>query len=277
MKPTRWDLETERLTARFGPRGIESVEASDGVHISSQNSQIRGTSLRYEVTTRQLRILGDHGGWACASFGPAENLSEVRATELVLTMGKKEPSSLLARGPTLATLLRRDEKTGPDAIERFDVLCRGDVEMTPTSLATLPSPTIATDAAVEIRRHLRRHPGARWESPFRLWSDHVVVTGHDLLSHESADVRTVVASGLHTTLQAGEGKDMTTIWGDRFELDVASSTATLAGGPNGDLRIRRGTADHPLADSEQSKIVFDLNTGTIHDLEHARVILRGVR
>ena len=78
-----------------------------------------------------------------------------------------------------------------------------------------------------------------------------------------------------TTLQTGTGRNQTTVWGSRFDLEVGTSLATLTGSAEKDLRVRRGPAEAPVLDSDQTRLVIDLNTGTLEDWEQMRFILRG--
>ena len=103
----------------------------------------------------------------------------------------------------------------------------------------------------------------------------MVAYGNDLLSRGHSDVRRVIASGRGTTLRTGVGKRETTIWGDRFQLDVPTSTATLEGAPDRDLLVQRGPDANPRAFSEQKSISIDIDTGDIRDVDQLRFILRG--
>jgi hypothetical protein len=148
--------------------------------------------------------------------------------------------------------------------------------MTADRLTTQGSgPAAAGPSRVEIRREDRRLPDGPWEPAFRLWADHVVVHGRDLLARRGLVVERVVASGPRATLETGVGEDVTRVWGARFELDVVTSIATLEGGPDRPLRIQRGPQASPQAVSEQTRVVIDLTTGWLRSWEHPRVILRG--
>lgn len=258
-----WTVETERLQARFGTRGLETLDASGGVRFSSEEGEIGGRTLRYDAAERQASIRGG----AHATFGPSDGRSEVRADDLVMTIGDDGPERLEALGRTLAMLYRRDEKD-PRILERIFVWCRG-VTMTATEFRT--------DALDQVLQQKREGPEGAWESPFSLWANRVVVTGSDLLSRRTAEVRSLVASGPRTTLRTGEGDEQTTVWGDRFELDVTTSRATLESGPSGDLKIQLGTMDDERMRLDQTSLVLDIETGEIVDWKNSNVILRGAR
>ena len=265
-KPKRlipWTVETEVLQARFGPRGMESLEASGGIRFASEEGELGGDTFRYAAATRQASLRGR----AHATFGPADGRSEVRADDLVLTIGDDGPEQLAAIGRTLAVLIRKDEED-PRVLERFFVWCRG-VTMTPDEFRT--------DELDQVLQQRRMGPSGAWESPFSLWSNRIVVTGRDLLSQKTAEVNQLIASGPRTTLRTGEGDEQVTVWGDRFILDAATSRATLESGPSGDLKIQLGTTDDERMRLDQQRLVLDIKTRKILDWRHSKVVMRGAR
>lgn len=260
---TPWTLETEHLQARVTERGMETLQASGGIQFSSEEGEIGGDTFHYEASSRKASIRGK----AHATFGPRDGRSEVRADALVLTVGEDGPERLEAVGPTRALLIRRDEED-PRILERFFVWCRG-VTMTPTEFRT--------DDLLQVLQQKREGPHGSWESPFSLWANRVVVTGSDLLSQRAAVVKRLVASGPKTTLRTGEGAEQTTVWGDRFQLDIQTSRATLESGPSGDLKIQLGTQDDERMRLDQTRLELDLETGEIVHWDHSKVVLRGAR
>lgn len=256
-----WTIETETLRAHFSAKGMERLEASGGIRFSSEEGDIGGDSFLYEATTQEASLRGR----AHATFGPKEGRSEVRSDELVVRIGADGPAQLRAVGPTLAVLIRRDAKD-PRILERIFVWCRG-VIMTPSEFRT--------DDLDQVMQQKRVGPDGAWESPFSLWANRIVVTGRDLLSQRTAFVERLVASGRKTTLRTGEGSTQTTVWGDRFELDVQTSRATLDAGPSGDLKIQLGTHDDERMRLDQTRLVVDVETGKIIDWDHSKVVFRG--
>jgi len=249
---------------------MEGIEASGGILFTSSEGEIAGGEFEYEARTRQASVRGK----ARATFGPEGGRSEVRADALLLTLGEDGPSRLEAKGPTLAALIRHDEKD-PAVQERYLVWCQG-VTMTPTLFVTTDVPE-GSGLPHQVQQERRRLPDGPWERPFTLAAYRIEVLGADLLSRRTAKVERLVASGPDTTLESGEGKDLTTVWGDRFEMDVTTSLATLEAGPSGDLMIQRGPQGGARATLEQTRLVIDMVTGGIRDWASPRVIVPGVR
>lgn len=210
--PTRWDIATERMTASFGETGFTSLDAEERVIFRSEDAVIRGASFTYDATRRRAWVKGDAKEAAQAIFGPESARNEVYAGLFVLSLDADGPTHLKAKGPARATLIRLDEKKD-GALERFDLVCRGDVDITPTQLVTEYRTGSSGPTGIEIRRWARSGPGEPWKAPFLLYADRLVVSGNNLLSDAAADVERVVASGDRTTLRMGQGAGLTTVWG----------------------------------------------------------------
>ena len=182
------------------------------------------------------------------------------------------PDRVDASAGARAVLIRRGTKKSDAALERFTVLCTAPVRVTRTQLITENA-----REAFEIRRHVKPAMTSPWSDPARLWANRLRVVGNDLLSGRVADVLTVTASGPNTALQVGTGDDQTTVWGNRFELDIATSLATLTGTAQNPLEIHRGRNDDPQGVSRQNRIVVDLKTGMVVAADQLEVIIRGRR
>jgi len=268
--PIRWDLAAEILTARFGSAGFETLEAIDGARLTSKGTTIQGGRIAYDGRRMEIAVQGERGTPAQTSFGPPEQRNEIWSPQILLRLDKTGPHQVDAEAPTQAVLIRRSEAK-PNLLERFTVTCSQRVRVIPTRLTT------EGGGLVEIQRHVRTAPGAAWSQPAHLWANRLVVEGRDLLSGKRPDVETVTASGPRTVLQVGEGSGRTTVWGYRFQIDIAPGLATLTGAPGYELRIRRGPDGRPRMVSRQKRIVIDLKTGMPRDWDQVQFILRGVK
>ncbi|MFV1957974.1 MAG: hypothetical protein ACC662_01040, partial [Planctomycetota bacterium] len=268
--PIPWGLEAEILTARLGRAGFETLEALDGARLTSKGTTIQGGRIAYDGHRMEVTVRGEKGAPGRASFGPAKQRNEIWSPQILLHLDKGGPRQVDAEAPTQAVLIRRS-KDDPNLLERFTVTCSQPVRVTPSRLTT------EGDGLVEIQRHIRVAPGAAWSQPAHLWANRLVVEGRDLLSGKRPDVETVTASGPRTVLQVGEGSSRTTVWGYRFQIDVAPALATLTGTPAYELRIRRGPDDQPRMVSRQKRIVVDLKTGMPRNWDQVQFILRGTK
>ncbi len=266
-KRVRWDVEAEVLSARVGDEGLQSVEALEGAVLRSDDGEIRGRRIAYDARLKEAVVQGSPETQAQAIFGQTRDRNEVWSPSMTLRLGPGGATSLQAVGPASAVLLRRSSGESGPRWERFRALCAAPVVVTPTDLQS--------EGAVEVLREVRKAPGAGWDSPSHLWADRLFVQGANLLSGHGADIRRVVASGPNTHLEMGSGDSLIRLWGQRLDLDVPTSLATLTGTPDRKLRVILGPRDAPRADSEHRKIVVDLKTGRITDMRPVPLILKG--
>ena len=271
-RPVRWDLSSEILRARVGPGGFESVEAVEGATLSSDDATIRGRRIAYDGLRQEVSVRGEPGRDARAAFGTEKERNEVWAQDLLVHLATDGPDRVDASAGARAVLIRKGATEKQAAMERFTVLCTAPVRVTRSELVTENF-----RQAFEIRRHVRPIMSAPWGDPARLWANRLVVRGSDLLSGNSADVTTVTASGPDTALKIGAGDSETTVWGERFELEIATSLATLTGTPEHPLEIQRGRADAPQGFSRQNRIVLDLKTGMFRAADQVEIIIPGNR
>lgn len=264
--PVRWEIETERITARVGGGGLERFEAVNGVQVTGDDGQVVGEVLTYDAATRVLNVRGGSEGLARATFGEEDFRSEVLASALSVLWATGGPERLAAHAPAHVLMIRR-RKDLPTGLERFVVSTKGDLVMTPSTLTTLEH--------FEIRRSAKERPELPWEPASVLWADRLDITGRHLLDREDAEVDRIVASGPRTTLRTGAGEGETTVWGHRFDLDVRTSLATLSAAPGQQLTVRRGPEGRDDWMSRQTKIVINLETGMIRDVADGSLIIRG--
>jgi hypothetical protein len=186
-----------------------------------------------------------------------------------LTLGAHGAEALQADGPAWAVLIRTTKSAKGTRWERFEARCAAAITVTQTELRS--------DGLVEILRNLRTEAGGRWESPATLKAYRLVVEGDGLLAGSGADVRRVIASGPNTHFRMGKGSSLIRLWGRKFDLDVTTSLGTLTGLPNEKVRVVIGPQDAPKADSELRRLVIDLKSGMMRNMELDQLILRGGR
>ncbi len=266
-KRVRWDLTSDRLSARLDANGLVGLEAIGQAKLEGPDGTIQGRRIAYDAVHHEATADGTPR--AQAIFGPEDARNEVWAPTLTLWLGTNGPERLEASSspgvPAVAVLIRRDRAAS--TWERFTVTCSAPIEVNPRELTS--------DGPIEIRRLVRRAPGADWGAPATLWADRLTVAGNDLLSRAGADVREVEASGPHTVFEVGQAEKRIRIWGDRFRLDVVHSMAILTGEGTRDLAFQRGPDENPSIVSRQRRIVIDLQTGNLKEVDPTEIILRG--
>jgi hypothetical protein len=259
-----WTLSADVARASLGEAGLDHVEATgEPAVLDGEDGRIEGARLAYDARERRVTVEGTRRDPARGTFGTPDEINEVRAEEIVVTLDDGGARAVRARAPANATLIQRK---ADGAVERFHVACDGDIHVTPD--------TMQTRGAVEIRHRVRSSTAEPWQPPAILWTDQLDVYGSDLLTRSAADLRRIVASGPQTTFQSGEGADQLTIWGERFDLDVPTSIATLTGTPGRDVVVRTGPRDQPEETLEQTRVVVDLAKGFVHEWDHGRIIWR---